>query len=414
MQFNLLVETPHKNNVDQHIHKFKVSSDYSEDTDQFSISGVCVAASEFGETPSFEIVGGDQPVQFSFNQQNTGRLHRQHQHHSANSAHARFGPIELGSITSKVTVELVSECGTKRLPLANLSCTPVHRLYQIADHQIETDTLDLTDLGERFEQLPEADRASGEGELMQASLGLIQHSYNGPYEAEFMRLRQKHKWTPLLRRYGNLINRAMHPWKVDGHGVSIQFANFDASPSFWADVQDFIETLSDAIGPTFAVSGTLLGLVRENRLLPHDDDIDVAVILPADTMQAAAKQWVQTHKTLEKLGLMSDRHETGSVSQIIKAKRIQGIPIDIFPAWIEDDHLFVYPHTFGELKTADMFPMAHHENAGVSIPAQPEKMLAVNYGDNWRVPDKNSKLPWIKWNKQYEAFLQEIEKQKEI
>jgi len=39
------------------------------------------------------------------------------------------------------------------------------------------------------------------------------------------------------------------------------------------------------------------------------------------------------------------------------------------------------------------------------IPAQPEKMLEINDGQGWRIPDTSAKLPWPMWNKKDRQFL---------
>ena len=89
----------------------------------------------------------------------------------------------------------------------------------------------------------------------------------------------------------------------------------------------------------------------------------------------------------------------------LKPKRIDGVPIDLFPAWIENEKLFVYPHTFGDLATADAFRIRYDVQAQAPIPAQPEKLLEINDGQGWRIPDTSAKLQWPMWNKSYRHFL---------
>ncbi len=49
------------------------------------------------------------------------------------------------------------------------------------------------------------------------------------------------------------------------------------------------------------------------------------------------------------------------------------------------------------------------ELTGHTLPANPEKMLEVNYGEGWRHPDPLFKFPWASANKAFAPFLEELE-----
>jgi hypothetical protein len=42
------------------------------------------------------------------------------------------------------------------------------------------------------------------------------------------------------------------------------------------------------------------------------------------------------------------------------------------------------------------------------MPAEPEKMLAVNYGPEWRQPDPYFKFPWSRAKVRFHNFLEAV------
>ena len=148
-----------------------------------------------------------------------------------------------------------------------------------------------------------------------------------------------------------------------------------------------------------------MGFVRKVRLLPHDDDLDIAILLPATSAAEAAEQWLGIKNTLFARGTLNENLFAINNPPVLKPKRIDGVPIDLFPAWIENEKLFVCPHTFGDLAPADAFPIRYDVRTQTPIPAKPEKMLEINYGQDWRIPNTSAKLPWPIWKKNYRQFL---------
>lgn len=190
-----------------------------------------------------------------------------------------------------------------------------------------------------------------------------------------------------------------------GFGGAI-FSDIDHSP-VWDRVGTHIDVLKRRGYTVFLNSGTLLGVVRDQRLIDHDDDIDLAIILNAKTAEEASTEW----KVL--LGLLRDdgvlQEEDIENPAIAKLTRAGEVKIDLFPAWFEGDQFFLYPHTWGTLGRSDVLPLQACKVSGYPIPAEPEKMLAINYGDGWREPDPYFKFPWSKTRSRFRTFLQAFE-----
>jgi hypothetical protein len=191
-------------------------------------------------------------------------------------------------------------------------------------------------------------------------------------------------------------------------GVSLQGMSFFQSfatmdhDQLWGDTRVAIENVKALVGDAFLNSGTLLGSVREKGFIPHDDDVDIAVLLKANSAPDAAREWIETYHKLqaEKLVSKPPKRNYG----VFKLKSTSGINIDVFPAWIENDRMYVYPHTWGELSASDVFPLTACSTTGLPVPNNAEAMLAVNYGENWRTPDPTYSFPWGRANRRFASF----------
>jgi len=152
----------------------------------------------------------------------------------------------------------------------------------------------------------------------------------------------------------------------------------------------------------FINSGTLLGVTRSGAFIPHDDDVDFGVLLHSTDAVSAAAEWIELKKTLEKNGLLKN---VGWLGGILKTHKIGTFTVDFFPAWVEGGAVFVYPHTAGDLVRDDLLPLCVSDDLCLPIPNRPEKMLAVNYGPDWRTPDPLFKFNWGKHRKEFSPFL---------
>ena len=217
---------------------------------------------------------------------------------------------------------------------------------------------------------------------------------------------EKANETEQFEAFQGLLNTHLAPARLSNHGFDrTSFADLDHE-TVWEQVKSHLAALSHEGYEVFLNSGTLLGVVRDKKLIDHDDDVDLAIILKATNTRDAAEEWNALRGKLERLGLFDA--ENFKSDPIYKLKPIGSVQIDLFPAWQEDGKFFVYPHTHGVLPAKDVLPLRMCELTGHALPARPEKMLAVNYGDGWRHPDPLFKFPWASANKAFAPFLKEL------
>jgi hypothetical protein len=157
---------------------------------------------------------------------------------------------------------------------------------------------------------------------------------------------------------------------------------------------------------TFVNSGTLLGLVREGTVIADDDDVDLAVLLSSSSVRDVAEEWHRLRVRLGEVGLLKPGFDLLSKYHC-KLAGIGGVNVDLFPAWISDDQVFVWPHTYGELSADALLPLDHRDVAGfsVALPRDPEPMLEVNYGPLWRTPDPTFRFDWARAKARFAEFL---------
>jgi hypothetical protein len=135
-----------------------------------------------------------------------------------------------------------------------------------------------------------------------------------------------------------------------------------------------------ALGPkAFLVSGTLLGLIRENRIIGWDKDIDVGVL--SEDCPPNMEDFFRRHERfhLGRVDLTTDR---------LRVIHANGTWIDVFPHYAEGDKLWHDGSATRWWNTP--FALKQMSFLGVQqyVPDDPELYLDENYGD-WRAPDVN-------------------------
>lgn len=139
----------------------------------------------------------------------------------------------------------------------------------------------------------------------------------------------------------------------------------------------------------WAEGGTLLGTVRNQGIIPHDDDIDV----------------VMFEKDFNKLRKALEGNDKYYIKQVkfpmwkFERKGIDGVWIDIFIIDEEEDkvmykepkHRKVWPNMW--FKKSEILPLREvdFEDIRIIIPNDPIPYLERCYGSDWRIPKSNGR-----------------------
>ena len=133
----------------------------------------------------------------------------------------------------------------------------------------------------------------------------------------------------------------------------------------------------------FICYGTLLGCIRNNDFIPHDDDVDACFLADEQGLDAAVDEFRQVIKTLTNIG---QKVQFDSSAQFHWS--LQGTTLDVFMAWMEGDNLYMY-NAGGIFSRSQIYPLVEREFKGrqVLIPNDSEALLELIYGPGWRIPD---------------------------
>ena len=173
----------------------------------------------------------------------------------------------------------------------------------------------------------------------------------------------------------------------------LNFSSIDPADTV-RGLQEVVNALNENGYLSFINSGTLLGAARQGSFLAHDNDIDIAVIIDANSEAKASWELIKFYHVLSKL--LPRPVITSFKSPVLKTCLENGVRIDIFPAWFSNENLYVWPHTYGEFRKNDVLPLEtlSLEKIAFPVPRNFSDMLAINYGASWKTPDPNFVFPW--------------------
>ena len=142
-------------------------------------------------------------------------------------------------------------------------------------------------------------------------------------------------------------------------------------------LRDLKALLREADTPFFLVSGTLLGFLREGRMLAGDKDIDIGVFEDdydhAKLVGAFRRSPVFAVKRLDN-------------SNRLRVVHVNGVWIDIFPHYREGDLIWHDGTASRWSNTPFGIEVMTLDGETYEVPSPPERYLEENYGD-WRVPN---------------------------
>lgn len=161
----------------------------------------------------------------------------------------------------------------------------------------------------------------------------------------------------------------------------------------------FIESILSENAFFYMDMGTLLGIIREGRLLGHDLDIDVAVYVQneAEKMQLkdlllnAGCQLRYSYR-VESIGVVEQSFEFNDLKFDINYYVREGEQDVCYLMYRDTEKTYQNENEMSVVKLAvtavDRVKRVPFGGREVTVPNDPERYLAERYGENWRIPDK--------------------------
>jgi SAM-dependent methyltransferase len=148
-----------------------------------------------------------------------------------------------------------------------------------------------------------------------------------------------------------------------------------------------IDDLRAAGVDPFVCYGTLLGLVRDGRLIPHDDDADLAYLSSHDHPADVALESLAIERALRERGHSVLRHSGGHLQVRYDLDGALDHYIDVFTAFRSAGRTYLCFQVGDEdLNLSQIVPLSALGRE-FPAPAEAEALLAATYGPGWRVPD---------------------------
>lgn len=135
----------------------------------------------------------------------------------------------------------------------------------------------------------------------------------------------------------------------------------------------------------FVMGGTLLGLIRDGKLLSWDKDLDFGCFVEEATLEDLWRIFAENPYFLT-MGTVGDR--------LIKLQHVTGVSVDIFVNFRDDKgrwhggQFIRWRDRPFDLRTLTIGGRDFH------VPSDTEAYLEHHYGENWRTPDPHFDVFW--------------------
>jgi len=141
--------------------------------------------------------------------------------------------------------------------------------------------------------------------------------------------------------------------------------------------------------PAWIAFGSLLGAVREGKMIGHDSDVDLAYLSKHEHPADVAREMFRVSRALQAHGLKVSTRTGSFCAVTVQSKHGRATPIDVYACFYVGDKLYETASVGAPIPREAVLPLGTVEFEGRTMPApaDTEAMLEASYGPSWRVPD---------------------------
>jgi hypothetical protein len=155
----------------------------------------------------------------------------------------------------------------------------------------------------------------------------------------------------------------------------------------YARMQALIADLRGTGVEPFICYGTLLGLVRDGRLIAHDDDADLGYLSAHENPADIVAESYAIERALLERGHSVIRHSAGHLQLHFQAEGLPDHYLDVFTACrVEGRTYLCFQVGDEDLDLSDRVELAVDGHV-FPAPADAERLLMATYGPGWSTPD---------------------------
>lgn len=160
-------------------------------------------------------------------------------------------------------------------------------------------------------------------------------------------------------------------------------------------VDDLLRVLHDLDVDAFIAYGTLLGAVRDGKLIGHDSDADLGYVSRHEHPVDVMRESFRLQREIAQRGYPVTRYSGAAFKVDVRESDGSVRGLDVFGGFMLDGQL----HLMGEIRTPFqrdwITPLgtATLEGFELAVPADTDRFLTATYGASWRVPDPAFHFP---------------------